>query len=381
MNRRDFAKLTTLAAAGAGVPQAVAQGSFALARVAGMESMLVADAATAGKPVGFAAVGLGSISTAFMEACANSPTVKITALVTGHPETKGVHFSELYGIPKSSVYTYETFDQIRNNKDVEALYIGLPNSMHREYTERGAEAGKHILCEKPMAISSAECRAMIEACKKADRKLMIAYRMQYDPVWQQAVEIIQSGALGKVQSFRGSFPSEQPAGAWRLTKQYGGGGSVMDVGIYPLNGIRYLSQEEPAEVSTVVATRDRDDPRFAEVEQSVEWTMKFPSGIVASCGCSYGQQGPQTLSVHGDQGWLSLSPAFGGGGIHMTGMAGGKKIDVTGTGQGHFQLALEGEHMAACIRNNTQPKSPGEEGMKDLMAIEQIYKAAGTPIA
>ena len=348
MNRRDFAKLTTLAAAGAGVPQAVAQGSFALARVAGMESMLVADAATAGKPVGFAAVGLGSISTAFMEACANSPTVKITALVTGHPETKGVHFSELYGIPKSSVYTYETFDQIRNNKDVEALYIGLPNSMHREYT---------------------------------DRKLMIAYRMQYDPVWQQAVEIIQSGALGKVQSFRGSFPSEQPAGAWRLTKQYGGGGSVMDVGIYPLNGIRYLSQEEPAEVTAVVATRDRDDPRFAEVEQSVEWTMKFPSGIIASCGCSYGQQGQETLSVHGDQGWLSLSPAFGGGGIHLTGMAGDKKIDVTGTGVGHFQLALEGEHMAACIRNNTQPKSPGEEGWKDLVAIEKIYKAAGTPIA
>ena len=89
---------------------------------------------------------------------------------------------------------------------------------------------------------------MVEACRKADRKLMIAYRMQYDPVWQQAVEIIQSGALGKVQSFRGSFPAEQPAGAWRLTKQYGGGGSVMDVGIYPLNGIRFLSQEEPAEV-------------------------------------------------------------------------------------------------------------------------------------
>jgi predicted dehydrogenase len=364
MNRRDFTKLSTLAAASLRLPQMAAQ-----------------ESAAPQKPVGFAAVGLGSISTAFMEACASSPNVKITALVTGHPETKGVHFSELYGIPKSSVYTYETFDKIRDNPEIDALYIGLPNSMHREYTVRGAEAGKHILCEKPMAISSAECRTMIEACKKADRKLMIAYRMHYDPVWQQAVEIIQSGGLGKVQSFRGGFPAEQPAGAWRLTKQYGGGGSVMDVGIYPLNGIRYLSQEEPAEVTAVVATRDRDDPRFAEVEQSVEWTMKFPSGIIASCGCSYGQHGQETLSVYGNQGWLSLSPAFGGGGIHLTGMAGDKKIDVTGTGVGHFQLALEGEHMAACIRNNTQPKSPGEEGWKDLVAIEKIYKAAGTPIA
>jgi predicted dehydrogenase len=363
MNRRDFTKLSTLAAASIRLPRALAQ-----------------EPARAAKPVGFAAVGIGSISTAFMESVANSPTVKITALVTGHPETKGVHFSELYNIPKSSVYTYETFDRIRDNPDVDALYIGLPNSMHCEYTVRGAAAGKHILCEKPMAISSAECRTMIEACRKADRKLMIAYRMQYDPVWQQAFDIVRSGALGKVQSFRGSMLQSQVMG-WRQTKQYGGGGPMMDLGIYPLNGIRYLAQEEPAEFTAVVATRDKDDPRFKEVEQSDEWTMKFPSGIIASCGCSYGQFGPQTLSVHGDQGYLSLSPAFGGGGIHLSGKAGDTTFDQTGTGKGHFQLALEGEHMAACIRNNTRPKSPGEEGLADLIAIERIYQAAGAPIA
>jgi predicted dehydrogenase len=174
MNRRDFTKLSTLAAASMRLPRVLAQSD-----------------APAQKPVGYGVVGIGSISTAFMEACANSPTVKITALVTGHPETKGVQFSQMYGIPKSSIYTYEAFDRIRENKDVEALYIGLPNSMHCEYTVRGAQAGKHVLCEKPMAISSAECRTMIDTCRKADRKLMIAYRMQYDPVWQQAYEIVQ----------------------------------------------------------------------------------------------------------------------------------------------------------------------------------------------
>jgi predicted dehydrogenase len=363
MNRRDFTKLSTLAAASTRLPHVLAQ-----------------NAASVQKPVGFAVVGIGSISTAFMEACANSPTVKVTALVTGHPETKGVQFSQMYGIPKSSVYTYEAFDRIRDNRDVDALYIGLPNSMHREYTVRGAQAGKHILCEKPMAISSAECRTMIDACRKADRKLMIAYRMQYDPVWQQAFDIVLSGALGKVQSFRGSMLQSQVLG-WRQTKQYGGGGSMMDLGIYPLNGIRYLTQEEPSEFTAVVATRDKDDPRFEEVEQSVEWTMKFPSGIIASCGCSYGQFGPMILSVHGDQGYISISPAFDGGGIHLTGKAGDKTFDRAGTGAGHFQLALEGEHMAACIRNDAQPKSPGEEGLKDLLAIEHIYQAAGTPIA
>jgi predicted dehydrogenase len=345
-----------------------------------LQTVLAQSDARAQKPVGYAVVGIGSISTAFMEACANSATVKITALVTGHPETKGVKFSEMYGIPKSSVYTYETFDRIRENAEVEALYIGLPNSMHCEYTVRGAQAGKHVLCEKPMAISSAECRTMIDACRKADRKLMIAYRMQYDPVWQQAYSIVQAGALGMVQSFRGSMLQSQVYG-WRQTKQYGGGGPMMDLGIYPLNGIRYLAQEEPTEFTAVLATRDKDDPRFKEVEQSVEWTMKFPSGIIASCGCSYGQYGPQTLSVHGDLGYLSLSPAFGGGGIRLTGKAGDTVWDQTGTGKGHFQLALEGEHFAACIRENTRPKSPGEEGMKDMIAIEGVYQAAGTPIA
>jgi predicted dehydrogenase len=368
MNRRDFTRLSTLAAASTRLPNA-----FAQAAVTG-------GSAKAEKPIGFAVVGIGSISTAFMEACAASASVKIAALVTGHPETKGVQFSQMYGIPKSSVYTYESFDRVRENKDIDALYIGLPNSMHCEYTVRGAQAGKHVLCEKPMAISSAECRTMIEACRKADRKLMIAYRMQYDPVWQKAFGIVQSGALGKIQSFRGSMLQSQAMG-WRQTKRYGGGGPMMDLGIYPLNGIRYLTQEEPLEFTAMVATRDRDDPRFAEVEQSAEWTMKFPSGIIASCGCSYGQFGPQTLSVHGDKGYISLSPAFGGGGIHLTGKAGDKTFDETGTGKGHFQLGLEGEHMAACIRSNTQPKSPGEEGLKDLVAIERIYQAAGTPIA
>jgi predicted dehydrogenase len=245
---------------------------------------------------------------------------------------------------------------------------------------RGAAAGKHVLCEKPMAISSTECRTMIDACKKADRKLMIAYRMQYDPIWQAAYDIVQSGVLGRVQSLRGSMLQSQVMG-WRQTKQYGGGGPMMDLGIYPLNGIRFLTGEEPAEFTAVTATRDKDDVRFKEVEQSIEWTMKFPSGIITSCGCSYGQFGQQTFMVSGDKGFITLTPAFGGGGIHLSGSSGTNHFDQIGAGRGHFQLALEGEHMVSCIRENKQPKTPGEEGLKDLIAIEKVYQAAGTPIA
>src|ERR1700685_2762062 len=138
MNRREFIKLSALALAWKRLP--------------------FAQALASQKPVGYAAIGLGTISDIFMRACANSQTAKVTALVTGHPETKGVKYAAMYGIPKSSIYTYETFDRIRENKDVEAVYIGLPNSMHCEYTVRAARAAKHVLCEKPMASSRAECR-------------------------------------------------------------------------------------------------------------------------------------------------------------------------------------------------------------------------------
>ena len=220
MNRRQFTKLSALALAWSSLP--------------------VRTYAAAQKPVGFAAVGLGNISDIFMRACANSQKAKITALVTGHPDTKGVKYAGMYGIPKSSIYTYETFDRIRENPDVEAVYVGLPNSMHCEYTVRGAQAGKHVLCEKPMAISSAECRRMIDACRQAKVKLMIGYRVHYEPLWKQAIQIIQSGQIGPLESFQGGFFANQPAGVWRITKSLGGGGALMDLGIYPLLSLIHI---------------------------------------------------------------------------------------------------------------------------------------------
>lgn len=332
------------------------------------------------KPVGFAAVGLGNISDIFIRACGNSQKAKVTALVTGHPDTKGVKYAEMYGVSKSSIYTYETFDRIRENPDVEAVYIGLPNSMHCEYTLRAAQAGKHVLCEKPMAISSAECRKMIDGCRKANVKLMIGYRIHYEPLWKQAIAIIQSGQIGQLQAFQGGFFSNQPVGAWRITKSLGGGGALMDLGIYPLNAIRHITGEEPANFSTVLATRDHSS-RFSEVEQSMEWTMKLPSGIIASGSCSYGQRGPGFLNINGETGYLVMEPAFNYGGLRMHGEVGGKQIDQVSTEQHPYQFTIEADHFVDCIRNNKDPEAPGEEGLKDMLAIEAIYQAAGAPIA
>lgn len=338
------------------------------------------NAVAAQKPVGYAAVGLGTISDIFMRACANSQSAKITALVTGHPDTKGTKYAAMYGIPKSSIYTYETFDRIRENSGVDAIYVGLPNSMHCEYTIRGAQAGKHVLCEKPMAISSAECRRMTEACHQAKVKLMIGYRVQYEPLWKQAIEIIESGQMGQLESFHGGFFGQQPAGAWRLKKSFGGGGALMDLGIYPLNAIRHITGEEPADFSAIVATRDHSG-RFSEVEQSMEWTMEFPSGIIAACGCSYGQRGPSSLSINGEKGYLIVEPGFNYDGLHLRGEIAGRQIDQPSTNRHPYQFMVEAEHFADCVRNGMDPVSTGDEGLKDMLAIEAIYKSAGAPIA
>jgi predicted dehydrogenase len=362
MDRREFSRLSAFALAWTCLP------SYAQ------------NAGASQKPVGYAAIGLGTISDIFMRSCAQSQTAKVTALVTGHPDTKGVKYAAIYGIPKSSIYTYEEFDRIRDNKDVDAVYVGLPNSMHCEYTVRAALAAKHVLCEKPMAISSAECRKMIDACHQAKVRLMIAYRVHYDPTWMQAIQIIASGKIGELESFQGGFSGQMHAGGWRLNRKLAGGGALMDLGIYPLNAIRHIAGEEPRDFTAVLSTRDQGG-RFTEMEQSMEWTMKFPSGIVASCGCSYGERGPSFLNINGEKGYLVVEPAFNYDGLHLHGEVGGQPIDLLGNGKLPFQFTIEAEHFADCIRNNKPPESPGEEGLKDMLAIEAIYQAAGAPIA
>jgi hypothetical protein len=213
VNRREFARISALSLAATQLPPA--------------------GSAQPQRKIGYAPVGLGQISSIFMRAVANSSTTKITGLVSGHPE-KAARFADMYGVPRSSIYNYEDFDRIRENKDIDATYIGLPNSMHKEFTVRSAQAGKHVLCEKPMAISSAECREMIAACRKAKVKLMIAYRIHYDPTHLRAVDLIKQGRIGEIQFCEGNFGSYFQANQWRLTRAMGGGGPLMDMGIYPL---------------------------------------------------------------------------------------------------------------------------------------------------
>jgi predicted dehydrogenase len=357
MNRRDFSRLSALTLAASHLP--------------------AQSQAPAQKPVGFACVGLGTICGIFSTGTQSTQKAKVVGVVTGHPDTKGKDYSSRFNFPAASIYTYDTYAKIRDNKDIEAVYIGLPNFMHAEYTIRAAEAGKHVLCEKPMAISSAECRKMIDACKAHNVHLMIAYRIWYDPLFIQTLDMIKRGDIGPIKSFQGQFIAYFPSGQWRLNKALAGGGPIFDLGVYPLNTMRYLTGEDPIAYTAVVSTVDK---RFTNMEESMEWTMKFPSGIIASCSTSYGANAVNRIEVRGERGSLTIAPAYGYDGAHLTG-GGRNRIDVPSTGKQPYQFTLEAEHFSDCIRNNQTPKTPGELGLKDLQSIEAIYKAAGAPLA
>lgn len=360
MDRRTFSKLSALSLAATQLPQA-------------------APAQT--RRIGFAPVGLGSIADVFMRSIQQVPNAHLTGFVTGHPEEKGKKFAAQYNVPASAIYTYETYNSIRDNKSIDAVYIALPNSMHCDYTVRAAEAGKHVFCEKPMAISSAECRRMIDACRAHNVKLMIGYRIHFDAVFLKVRDLIRSGALGELQSFTGASYGMTNKQQWRLERALAGGGSLFDLGIYPLNTIRWLTGEEPTEFRALLATRDRK--RFTEVEQSITFLMKFPSGILAECGSSYGQSGTAYLKINGSAGTIAIEPAFHYGDV--TYRYTGKTVNGPISGEGSVlnpdQFATETAYFADCILANKQPSVPGEEGLADLLAIEAIYQAAGKPVA
>ncbi len=355
MHRRDFTKLSALTAASTTLPT-WAQNTNSTGRIR------------------FAPVGLGTISDIFMRAVAQSSKCAITGLVSGHADQKTPKYQQQFQIPQTSIYNYENFDTIAKNPNIDAVYIGLPNNMHAEYTIRAAKAGKHVLCEKPMALNSTECRAMIKACKDANVKLMIAYRVHYDPMWQKIRDLARSGAIGELQGFQGGFYASFLQG-WRLDKKFAGGGPLFDLGIYPLNAIRWIAGEEPTAFTAQTSTKI-PGPRFATVEESIEWTIKFPSNILASSGASYGEIGPSYLNICGTEGYLQVQPAFFYDGLKYSGKTVSGDVEEASTGKQPYQFTYEADHFADCIHNNTTPATPGEEGLADHLAMEAIYRAA-----
>jgi predicted dehydrogenase len=336
---------------------------------------LPAAAQEPGRKIGYAIVGLGGYGLGIIipqfKNCQHS---KLVALVSGD-EAKARRVAAEYGVPERGIYNYSNYDSIKDNPDIDVVYVCLPVSMHAEYTIRAAQAGKHVLCEKPMAISSAECEKMIAACKKAGKKLMIGYRCHFEANNLEAIRRARAGEIGKLRYFRSEhgFNAGNP-NAWRLKKAMSGGGSLMDIGIYALQAARYMTGEEPVAVYAVETT-DRKDPRFREVEDMIQFELEFPSGVIGSCMSMYSANQNHILLM-GDKGRIELEPGTSYSGNRLW-VGRGRENEITAPpGPGATQWAGQLDHMAQCIMQNKESIVPGEEGLRDIRIIEAIYQSA-----
>jgi predicted dehydrogenase len=317
---------------------------------------------------GIALVGLGTYSTEQLApALLETKCCRLAGLVTGSP-SKIPEWKNKYAVPDDNIYSYANFDTIAGNKDIDIVYIALPNALHAEYVIRAAEAGKHVICEKPMALTVAECDDMISACKKAGKLLSIGYRLHFDPNHAEVVRITKEKIFGELNYLRAQHGSGDTSG-WRLDKSLAGGGPLMDLGIYCIQASCYTTGHEPVAVNVVESKLANDDPN--EIEEYLSWEMEFPGGLVVNNETSYLSE-MNMLHAKADHGWFELSPAYS-----YKGIAG-----KTATGFFNFstvnQQALQMDDFALSVLNNKPVKLPGEMGRRDMKIIEAIYKSMRT---
>ena len=320
-----------------------------------------------GKNLGIALVGLGNYAMGELApALQLTKNCHLSALVTG-TDSKRKEYGERYNIPDTHIYDYESYDQIADNPDIDAVYIVLPNSMHAEYSIRAAQAGKHVICEKPMAVSVEECQQMIDAANANDVTLNIGYRLHHDPYNLAIMELAKTQSHGGVKYIHSEFAFRiGDPNQWRLKHALAGGGAMMDVGIYCIQGARYSTNEEPI---AVTALEYKTDPvKFAEVDETIIWQMEFPSGAVSSSTTSYTFRAERLHVGYAEDNFsATLSPAYIYRGLK--GNIGSKTLDFGDPNQ----QAMHMDAIAHSINSGEPTTTGGEEGMQDMKIIEAIY--------
>ena len=320
-----------------------------------------------------AIMGLGSYGNRVAEAMINCKRAKLVGVISGTP-SKVEEWKKKYSIPDKNCYNYENFDQIKDNPDIDAVYVITPNSLHKPYSIRVAKAGKHVICEKPMALNAAEGREMVAACKAAGVHLLVGYRMHFEAKTMEVVRQQRAGEFGETLFFQGlsGFRIGDPT-QWRLNYELAGGGSMMDIGIYSINGARYMLGEEPV---WVTAQEVKTDPvKFKEnVDETITFQMGFPSGAVASCLSTYALNNLDKFYLNGTKGFAEMQPSTGYGPIK----AWTNKGPIEAEHITHQTTQMD--EMAAIILDGKKPMIPvdGEEGLRDLVIVDAIYKAVKT---
>ena len=336
------------------------------------------DPSNEGK-LGFAVVGLGKLSLGeIIPALRTTANCRLAALVSGHPD-KARRVAAENGLPEDAIYNYENYDRIARDPRIDVVYIVLPNSMHAEYTIRAFKAGKHVLCEKPMASTVEDAEAMVAAGKAANRQLMIAYRCLTEPLNVEAMRRVRSGSLGKprlviTKMVRQSNPND-PSDAWRLDMKMSGGGALADMGIYGISASRYLLNEEPIELRAISQT-DKSDPRFKSVEDLYSWEFRFPSGAIAQGSTSFDASDTMSYEVIGEHKRLVADPGCFYGGNRLSLVQGGERQEIPIHEVDHF--AREMDWMADVVRGKAPMLAPGEEGVQDMRLIRAIMDSAAS---
>src|SRR6187397_2752114 len=317
-----------------------------------------------------AIMGLGSYGTRVADAMKDCAKAKLVGVISGTP-SKITAWQSKYDIPEKNCYNYENYDDIKNNPDIDAVYIITPNALHKDAAIRVAKAGKHVICEKPMSINAKDGEQMIEACKKANVKLLVGYRMHFEPKTLEIIRMRKEGEFGKIMFFQGlcGFRIGDPT-QWRLNKKLAGGGSMMDIGIYAINGARYMIGEEP---NWVTAQETKTDlVKFKEgVDETIQFQFGFPSGAVASCLSTYTMNNLDRFFLNAEKGFAELLPATAYGPIKGR----TNKGELMHPHVTHQTVQME--EMSDIILQGKQPIVPvdGEEALKDLKIIDAIYEA------
>jgi predicted dehydrogenase len=341
--------------------------SAAVLSVAGIASPSLASCLTQERKLGVALVGLGNYSTTILgRAVTEADKVYLAGVVSGTP-SKAKAWSKQYGFPEKNIYDYKTFRNIADNPDIDIVYVVTPNSLHAEHTITALEAGKHVICEKPMAMSAAESMQMINTASKVNRKLAIGYRMHYDPNFIEAKRLGQTEAFGSVNYIEAAlgYSFAPDPDSWKVRKSMGGG-SLYNLGVYPIQSARHVKGSEPIFVTAQATTRRKDI--FKEIDETFTWQLEWSDGTLCN---SY--SGPvaflDRLFAGCTDGFIELNPATQYNGVKGKSTKGEFHFEEV------FQQKVQVDDFAKCVLENKESIVNGTEGWKDMLIVDAIHKA------